>query len=446
MTDVLVVGGGIGGLVAAWEFARAGRAVTVLEAAPVLGGKLRPGGEVGFDRGAESFATRTTGVVDLIADVGLDLTVVAPEPAPAHLVDLDSSGALRRLPLPRRTILGLPADPAAFDVAAIVGADGVARALLEPSAPPTGTEPSLYELATQRFGAAVADRLVQPLCLSVHSRSARDVRLSAVHPALWRAFTRSGSLTAAVAALAPDATAGAAVRGIVGGVWRLANELSRVLADLGVTLRSGAAVDRVEGHRVVLGTDPLPAETVVLATGPEAARSLLGLPPARPIAVVENVTARLRAPELDTHPVGTGVIVAPDVPTRAKALTHVSAKWAWAAERLTPGEHLVRLSARDAAHPPTGAPQIAAEIAALTGVPVASAAIRELTSTHWPDALGGPDADVLAACRQHGIVAVGAAASGTGLAAVIPHARAAARAVLDHSAEPLSAPTLEVSA
>ncbi|MFH1464019.1 MAG: FAD-dependent oxidoreductase, partial [Pseudomonadota bacterium] len=39
--DVVVVGGGLAGLAAAWRLARAGLAVTLLEAEPVLGGQAR---------------------------------------------------------------------------------------------------------------------------------------------------------------------------------------------------------------------------------------------------------------------------------------------------------------------------------------------------------------------------------------------------------------------
>ncbi|KUF08070.1 FAD-dependent oxidoreductase, partial [Leucobacter sp. G161] len=57
---VAVVGGGVAGLVAARELALAGARVTVLEAAPELGGRVRAVELAGapFDMGAEAFATR----------------------------------------------------------------------------------------------------------------------------------------------------------------------------------------------------------------------------------------------------------------------------------------------------------------------------------------------------------------------------------------------------
>jgi phytoene dehydrogenase-like protein len=72
-TDVVVVGGGVAGLVAALECARLGLGVTLLEQAE------RPGGCVGridldglaLDSGAESFATRNGSVAELAERLGL---------------------------------------------------------------------------------------------------------------------------------------------------------------------------------------------------------------------------------------------------------------------------------------------------------------------------------------------------------------------------------------
>ena len=107
--DIVVIGGGIAGLTIAWEAARAGRDVVVLESSAATGGMLRRGVIAGIevDLGAESFATRTAGVVDLVADARLPVQFVEPRPAGAHLAYREPwvFGALRRTrraPLPRR--------------------------------------------------------------------------------------------------------------------------------------------------------------------------------------------------------------------------------------------------------------------------------------------------------------------------------------------------------
>ena len=62
--DVVVVGGGMGGLTVAHDLARAGLRVIVCEASDAVGGLLRRGrvGGIDLDLGAESFATRTDAV------------------------------------------------------------------------------------------------------------------------------------------------------------------------------------------------------------------------------------------------------------------------------------------------------------------------------------------------------------------------------------------------
>ena len=122
--DVCIVGGGIAGLVLAVEAGAAGLRTVLLEAGERVGGMLAPvsvGDGLLVDGGAESFATRTDVVARLIERWSLPVEIVAPDPAGAWLVVPDDSGAgVRRAPLPRHSILGIPADPESDDVVALV--------------------------------------------------------------------------------------------------------------------------------------------------------------------------------------------------------------------------------------------------------------------------------------------------------------------------------------
>ncbi|MFS0866980.1 NAD(P)/FAD-dependent oxidoreductase [Microbacterium sp. 179-B 1A2 NHS] len=439
--DLVVIGGGVAGLTIAWEAARAGLDVVVCETGDETGGMLRRGTVAGVDvdLGAESFATRTSGVVDLVADARLPVQFAPPKPAGAHLAYRGALGRTRRAPLPRRALIGLPADPAAPDVARILGRAGTRRAAQERSlAAVAGAEPSLADLATLRYGAAVTTRLVEPLCRSVYSQDAASVRLSALHPALWAEFAERGSLTAAVDALAPATRAGSAVRGIEGGLWRLAAELQAVALRAGAVIRTGTAVREIRstagGTLVVVDGETLPTRNVVVATGPAAAARLLGVDVA-PAAPVRLTVAEITAPRLAAAPVGSGVIVAPDVDTPAKALTHVDAKWEWAAAALPAGTSVVRLSARDGVAGGLDTPAaVARAVRTLTGVAVSPGAVRSLTAVTWPDAVCPPATRIALtrAAADRGIRLAGAVAAGTGLASVIPHARALAADLIAH--------------
>lgn len=436
--DLLVVGSGVAGLVVAHDAARTGLQVMLLEETDRVGGLLQRGelDGVSFDLGAESFATRTSGVADLIADAGLPLTVVSPAPGGAHLVTPGPAGVVRA-PLPRRTVLGIPADPFAADVVRILGREGAERVAAERSLPPlrADDEPMLADLVSDRMGSALLERLVDPLCRSIYSQPAAGARLSRLHPALWRESVARGSLLGGAEACATDDRAGAAVGGIAGGMWRLAAELERAAVAHGVRIRAGVAVRSITpaGDRAVVATtDGLVAPSrVVVATGAAAAAALLGTRTTAPVGTgrVRVVAALVDSAAFDGHPVGSGVIAAPGIPSAAKALTHANAKWPWLADTLPRGRHLFRLSARDA--DATGlatAAEVAAEIAVLTGVEVAATDVAAVTSAVYPDAVARSPIDdrLRGTFAAAGIVLAGAAVAGTGLASVIPHARAVA--------------------
>ena len=74
MARVVVVGGGFGGLASAARLAKLGHAVTLLEAAPELGGALRPVEQDGFSWDASASATLLPAVVrDLFRKSGRPL-------------------------------------------------------------------------------------------------------------------------------------------------------------------------------------------------------------------------------------------------------------------------------------------------------------------------------------------------------------------------------------
>lgn len=86
-SHVAVIGGGVSGLVAARELARAGLAVTVLEAGPSLGGQLRTVCFAGqpIDVGAEALHRGIPQVARLIDDLDLTEQVVDARPGSAWL-------------------------------------------------------------------------------------------------------------------------------------------------------------------------------------------------------------------------------------------------------------------------------------------------------------------------------------------------------------------------
>ncbi|WEO77585.1 protoporphyrinogen oxidase [Cryobacterium sp. SO2] len=485
MKDVLVIGGGVAGLVAARECAHLGLSVEVLEATGAVGGAVGSHEVAGLvlDSGAESFAVRGNTVAAFIADLGLTDQIVEPNPAGAwlHLPANRAGGAPVTVPLPAAGVLGIPGSPLADDVRRAIGWSGALRAYADRLMPvlKIGREHSLGELVEKRMGKKVLDRLVSPVAGGVYATDANDLEVDVVAPGLNNALTTVGSLSGAVLALRTAAPAGSMVRGLNGGMHTLVDalvaDLERFdvaihtlapvtafrpvdtetvaddgsltstrtwLVDVAVTdagddAAEDAAPRTIEARHVILAVAAAPALALLAPLGPElAAIAALDWPAP---ASVELATLVLDAPALDAHPRGTGVLVAVDTPgVTAKALTHATAKWAWLDALTPPGRHVLRLSFGRAGAP---VPTLGLsddelrdlalhDAAAILGIDLAAHQVRGFARTLWSDGLspatiGAPDRirRVREAIEQTpGLSVTGGWLSGTGLASVIPDA------------------------
>ena len=464
----VVVGGGISGLLAARELARAGVRTTVLEASGEWGGCVGSHVVAGLtlDSGAESFATRSSAVADLAAELDLAGKIVAPQPG----------GAWVQLPdgpreLPRTGVLGIPANPWDPEVRRSLGLLGSLRASLDKLLPASlGTRDeamSVSALVRARMGRRVLERLVAPVVGGVHSADPDVLDIDMVAPGLRAGIRDHGSLAAAVGAQRRGAPAGggavpgapspglqkagSAVAGLRGGMHTLILALLSELRRQGVTLLGGTRADSVErtagGWRVSADGTAYDAGLLVVAVeGPAAVELLSGALPElagrrpEPGPDVSLVTLVVDLPQLDARPRGTGVLVAPQSPgIQAKALTHATAKWDWLADQAGPGTHVVRLSygRGDARHgAPVGPePRTDAELfeaalrdaSTLLSVPVTAGDVVDWDVVRWGGALPFASlghkrrvAEVRSICAADGTLAVvGGWLSGNGLAAIV---------------------------
>lgn len=466
---VIVVGGGIGGLIAARECAKVGMRVTVLEGSAACGGAIQRATLDGVvvDAGAESYATRGGHVRALLADLGLTDRIVAPAAGGAWLSGIPGVGAA---PLPVGGILGIPGNPFQEDVRRIIGWSGVWRAYLDRVRPPLtiGHNHSLGKLVASRMGAKVRDRLVAPVTTGVYSASPEDVDVDVAAPGLNAALTSVGSLSGAVQLLReqnagraansarPAQAPGAAVEGLAGGMTVLVDALIADLEKLGAIVRTGARVTRVvksdAGWTVSVDSDGLAdgdpevldADGLVMAVPETAVRGLLAdvapdlaAAEAADAPEIEVVTLLLRASALAGTPRGTGVLTVPGSHT-AKALTHSSAKWGWVREAAG-DRHMVRVSfgaqgeqAATAVLDDDAAARLALrEASALLGVPLTDA---DLVAAHRARFVQSQPASIIGSGERRraareavqqvpGLAAVGAWLAGTGLAQVVPDAR-----------------------
>ncbi|WP_202619255.1 protoporphyrinogen oxidase [Ornithinimicrobium cavernae] len=341
----LVIGGGISGLAAAWELVQHvdGSRVTVLDAGDRPGGKLRgePVGGVRVDVGAESVLARRPEALELIREVGLGEAMVHPTGVSAAIW---SREALH--PVPRRTLLGVPADPA--DLGGLLTDDEVARIRAEEPEPLTAEDVSVGELVASRLGDAVVDRLVEPLLGGVYAGHARLISAAAAAPALLAAARDGESLVGVAARAVPPADPATprppVFAGIDGGLHLLPAALVERLTARGVTVHSATIARELHrtpgGWQVVTGPVPDPrlheADRVILALPPApTARLLRANVPAAAEALATVETASMAVltyafpGDLLADLTGSGFLVPPRDGRFIKAATFSANKWEW---------------------------------------------------------------------------------------------------------------------
>jgi len=415
MTETLVVGAGVAGLVLARELVLQGRPVRVLEASDRAGGQVERHevGGIALDAGAEAFATRG-GIVRAYLDrLGLGDRIVSPLDAPAWLHTRDGVS----VPLPRVSLMGIPSVALAGDVVRVVGRRAAWRGMLDLMLPAArgAKAATLGELVRTRMGDGILERLVAPVVEGIHSKHPDDLPVSTV-PGLAEGLRRQHSLAHAVTRMRVDAPAGSLVAGLDGGMATLITALLAELVRYGVPVEYGVRVAEVHADHLVLasgaaaeGTDSSPerryGDIVVAAPG------LIDPADGQPLVTTTThlITLVVDALELADAPRGTGVLVARGTAVRARALTHLSAKWAWVREAAQ-GREVLRLSYDST----PDVEQALVDASVLLGVPLGRERLIDSAVTTWQRAsrIAPPD----------GITLVGEQVAGTGLAAVIDHA------------------------
>lgn len=256
--DALVIGGGIAGLSAAWQLTQDGLKPLLVEARGYLGGLIAPGyiGPVQVDLGAETFVPRGVETAQMVAALGLEALAPSGDGARLFLPPNRANGESRwRLwRFLRDAYLGIPADPGADDVVAILGAKAAQRAAQDRhlgSEVGQGAEgETLAGFVAARMGQAVVDRLVRPIVAGIYTCDPADLATDTVTPGLRQATREHGCLADAVAFLlerSRKATGGRSVDKCVrGGMFQLTAALSQA-----ITTAGGTVLTRVGAQQLI---------------------------------------------------------------------------------------------------------------------------------------------------------------------------------------------------
>lgn len=256
--DALVIGGGIAGLSAAWQLTQDGLKPLLVEARGYLGGLIAPGyiGPVQVDLGAETFVPRGVETAQMVAALGLEALAPSGDGARLFLPPNRDNGESRwRLwRFLRDAYLGIPADPSADDVVAVLGAKAAQRAAQDRhlgSEVGQGAEgETLAGFVAARMGQAVVDRLVRPIVAGIYTCDPADLATDTVTPGLRQATREHGCLADAVAFLlarSRKATGGRSVDKCVhGGMFQLTAALSQA-----ITTAGGTVLTRVGAQQLI---------------------------------------------------------------------------------------------------------------------------------------------------------------------------------------------------
>jgi oxygen-dependent protoporphyrinogen oxidase len=332
---IVIIGGGISGLAAAYELARRGLPFRLLEASPRPGGLIQTDRCDGFtiDGGPDSLLATKRSAGDLCAELGLTpLLQDMQQPRTAFVL---ARGRL--FPLPAPSVLGLPLTPGAALRFRLLPIHARVRVLLEPliASRPAGADESIASFFTRRFGPAAAASIAQPLLGGIHAGDIAQLSVRSLFPNLLEA-ERTGSVLRGLSR--GVSRPGGAFASLAGGMTTLPEAIVRSLPPSSVRYRAevqamagadtGWYVDATGGGErataVVLAA-PMPVAARLLATVDEQAATLCGgIPHASTVSVAFAWPRRAIA-----HPLrGSGFIVAqPGRGMRVTACTWTSSKW-----------------------------------------------------------------------------------------------------------------------
>lgn len=459
---VVVVGAGIAGLAAAYQLLvlRPDVRLTVLEASPLVGGKLRLGEVAGqaVDLGAEAIINRRPDGVELARQVGLAERIVYPVTTSAGIW---TRGSVRPLP---RTLVGIPVDLDELAATGIVGRRAVMRARGERVLPRSrvAEDVSVGHLVSRRIGREIRDRLVEPMLGGVYGGRADELSLHATMPQLVPALTEHGRLVDAagsVLARTPrprvEQPSPPVFAGLRGGVGRLAAAVEDAVCAAGGEVRRLATVrelvrtptgyalivgptiapERIETDAIVLAVPATPASRLLRTVAPSAATDLATIPYAS-IAVVTLAFSAAERPEL----AGSGFLVPPIDGRVVKGATFSSRKWGWLSDDLEVVRCSIGRLGEESQLQRDDAGLVEAALADLSAAAGPRGPLVDATVTRWGGALPQYTVGHLdrvgrvraAVARVPGLAVCGAAYDGIGIPACIASASMAVTQVVAH--------------
>ena len=285
MKHIVIIGGGITGLSAAWELQNGCRnqvRYTLLESDPVWGGKIATaripavnGGEFIVDGGAESIVTRKSEAWDLAHELGLAARIQDPGSETSDMFVLDGGQPVV-----------IPLSPGAFFSSRLLSTRGKLRLLLEPFIPAKrdSEDETLAAFASRRLGTEAMEKLIGPVLAGIYNTDPHQQSILTTSPIMREMEAEYGSLFKAVIGRMRTgrANAGASQRRPRfitfkgGGIELVEAIVTQLNGDLRLNARViGLAKPGNSYHLDLADGEKMPADAVIIATPANVAAHLL---------------------------------------------------------------------------------------------------------------------------------------------------------------------------
>lgn len=198
---VVVLGGGISGLSAAFYLQKEAAAqgipleITVVEANERLGGKLQTEHRDEFliEKGPDAFLARKPAIMQLTEELGLSGQLMPTNPNAKTSYILHKG---RMHPMPMGFILGIPTKLSPFIRTGLISPLGKLRAALDFVKPgrKIGEDEALGDFIERRLGKEVLEQITEPLLAGIYAGDTRSLSVMATFPQFKAMEEKSGSL------------------------------------------------------------------------------------------------------------------------------------------------------------------------------------------------------------------------------------------------------------
>jgi oxygen-dependent protoporphyrinogen oxidase len=295
-SSVVIIGGGISALAAAWQLTGAEKGpddntprVELIEANDYLGGTLATAQFAGrtIDLGADGFLTRRPEATTLVDELGWQERL---EPIAVNGSSIWLQGGLYELP--QGLVLGVPTSTAM--VRSVGGLTWRAREHARRDEVlarrmSVGDDISIGEILRTKLGAELTYKFIEPMIGGIQAGRIDELSAKSVFPALYEAAKKGGSLMKSLQKIAnarTDSTAtptGPIFCSLTSGVGSLPAELGLRLRERGMVIRLGVGATALRRSpsgsypwEVDTATTTTPANAIIMATPAQVTGHLLG--------------------------------------------------------------------------------------------------------------------------------------------------------------------------